>query len=404
MRHALWLALVASACTASQVRPHQGVNAIVGDRSWVERFGTAPGPDASEDDRIAVHLAWVEAKLRRETPSDLEPERALRRDALLDVLAHYRHARSFPRQATGKGRLPRFVDDEGRHCAVAHLVGVSDPELVAKVQAAHEYDRVESMDVPELATWASHHGLRVSELALIQPTYDDGSGVHVPSPIEEREARRRAAAAARVPRPLEAEHVQGVVRHLIAAGRECAGERTGRWRVRAELRVERGMRVTSRVRVSDEADRRDRGLERCLVRQQRRAMRTLLASANYRFRAALRESHEVTLEIATPDEVRAALVAQRRVWHAAQSRARTLAGCMQAFPGSGPLSVPVRVAGWNGRVIVRWDDLPGGRSMPSEERTRWYCVQNVLTYGDVSPHGVRDYDLTLEIQRDGSLR
>ena len=47
------------------------INAVVGDRSWVERHGRSPTRADAEDERHAIHLAWIEEQLRARDVSHL---------------------------------------------------------------------------------------------------------------------------------------------------------------------------------------------------------------------------------------------------------------------------------------------------------------------------------------------
>lgn len=149
------------------------INAVLGDRSWIAAHGSAP-VNASSEDRIAVHLAFVEAKLRSVDTSALTLAQRERRTHLLDVLATYRRGGVFPRRGVDGyvGRRPRFIDDRGVHCAVGHLIAASGHAALARsIDAELEYAYVAQMNVPELLDWARAHGFTVEELAMIQPGY-----------------------------------------------------------------------------------------------------------------------------------------------------------------------------------------------------------------------------------------
>ncbi len=161
----------ALALTASP--PPDAINAVLGDRSWVEAHGARPA-DAPSEARIATHLAYVERLLRAAPIDRLGPSQRSRRRALLDVLADYRARGVFPRRTddTYVGRRPRFIDDRGVHCAVGHLVTASGhAALAAEIDARYEYAYVAEMEAPALVEWASEHGFTLDELAMIQPGY-----------------------------------------------------------------------------------------------------------------------------------------------------------------------------------------------------------------------------------------
>ncbi|TCC17218.1 hypothetical protein [Kribbella sindirgiensis] len=113
-----------------------------------------------------IQLWTVEHELRRRPSSD--PER-LRN---LDVLRAYRKSRAFPRNDTTLANTPYFVDRDGRHCAVGHLMRMSgDEDAVRRIAAEANLARIDDMDPAVLADWMQRSGLTKRELARIQPGY-----------------------------------------------------------------------------------------------------------------------------------------------------------------------------------------------------------------------------------------
>ncbi|GAA1587261.1 hypothetical protein GCM10009804_49190 [Kribbella hippodromi] len=113
-----------------------------------------------------IHLWTAEQEIRHRTSS--HPER-LRN---LDVLREYRKSRAFPRNDTGLGRTPYFVDRDGRHCAVGQLMRSSgDEHLVRRIAAEANLARIDDMDPVLLTGWAERSGLTKRELQRIQPQY-----------------------------------------------------------------------------------------------------------------------------------------------------------------------------------------------------------------------------------------
>ncbi|MFK7984426.1 MAG: hypothetical protein AB8I08_00215 [Sandaracinaceae bacterium] len=149
------------------------INAVVGDVSWVEHTGHLPTREEArtqDHERHRVHLAWVERHLRAQHHAALSPAQHNRRLALLDALAAYRERGVHPINARTT-RLPRFLDAEGRICAVGYLMEVSRGRaFVERVNQRWEYDLLADIEDPEIAAWAKHHGFTLEELASIQPT------------------------------------------------------------------------------------------------------------------------------------------------------------------------------------------------------------------------------------------
>lgn len=167
------------------------INRIVGDTSWVAHTGRSPSASDDAITRAAVHLAHVESKLSGRDVTHLSKTQTERRNSLLQVLRKYRLSRAFPRHsvaaASGPSLRPRFIDDDGRHCAVGHLIKASGhPALAVEINEAYEYGYL--LDIakaePRVAEWAESHGFDVNELAMIQPSYRDRPGVRIPSKWE----------------------------------------------------------------------------------------------------------------------------------------------------------------------------------------------------------------------------
>jgi hypothetical protein len=114
-----------------------------------------------------LHLWAAEQEIRHRS-SLSDPDR-LRN---LDVLRDYRKSREFPRNDTGLRSTPYFVDREGRHCAVGHLMRMSGNEdAVRRIAATSNLARIDDLDPALLTNWTDRSGLTKRELARIQPTY-----------------------------------------------------------------------------------------------------------------------------------------------------------------------------------------------------------------------------------------
>ena len=261
---ALTLVAVSVASTAAaDVSP---INAVAGDQSWVERHGRPPteADDARELDRIQTHLAWVERVLRARDVSGLDPERRARRARLLDALTIYRAAGAFPHNERFAGRRPRFIDDEGRICAVGYLIEVDAtfPEggraLAEAIDARFEYDYLLDMDDPRLASWVASSGFTARELAMIQPSYH----FQPPEPVRPVEPPP--------PPPMSASELAVAMIRADAVVRACAedaGPAIARVTVRHSRR--RGLSVSAVTRP------RRRAVEACV----RRAVEIQIVSA-----------------------------------------------------------------------------------------------------------------------------
>jgi len=154
---------------------HNTINAVLGDVSFVKKFGKAPNEATNERLRIQTHLAYVEALLRKADVSHLSPTLRERRAALLDKLHDYRLAGEFPTNLDfPQERRPCFIDAAGNICAVGYLIKqTAGRALAERITAAHKYDFLADMQMPELSAWVEASGLTARECAMIQPGYQE---------------------------------------------------------------------------------------------------------------------------------------------------------------------------------------------------------------------------------------
>lgn len=170
MRYAFVLGFLL--CLSSAAHADTGINAVLGDVSWWDTH-KRPLQTEDEDTRIRTHLAFVSGLLRAARPK-LTPDQSSRRAAALAVLETYVARGVFPRRTrdTHSGRRPRFIDDDGVHCAVGYLLAATGYEdLAARIDREDEYGHVLEMRFAALDRWAHKHGFSVLELAMIQPSY-----------------------------------------------------------------------------------------------------------------------------------------------------------------------------------------------------------------------------------------
>jgi hypothetical protein len=150
------------------------INAVLDDASWLDSYGERPTQNAPEAARIRTHLRFVLDRLEKRDVSDLSRRQRTKRAAALRTLAQYIELGSFPVRSGDPypGRRPRFIDDDGTHCAVGHLIAASgERELAADINEDFEFAYVRDIESPALFAWAVDSGFTVTELAMIQPSY-----------------------------------------------------------------------------------------------------------------------------------------------------------------------------------------------------------------------------------------
>lgn len=136
--------------------------------------GSHAGLNEREADRLRIreHLRGVELSLRTKPVTNLTPEQRQARTRVLDALHEYWLAGVFPENTRHHGeRVPYFIDDAGRACAMAHLIQATGHEdLAARVAGVENNARVLDMKT-HLGPWLAEHGMSADEAALVQPSY-----------------------------------------------------------------------------------------------------------------------------------------------------------------------------------------------------------------------------------------
>jgi len=67
----------------------QTINPLLGDISFINKFGQKPTVTTNEDLRIKIHLEYVENMLRQKDVSNLTVKQQENREYLLDLLHEY---------------------------------------------------------------------------------------------------------------------------------------------------------------------------------------------------------------------------------------------------------------------------------------------------------------------------
>lgn len=174
MKHILFTScLVICGCLFGQTSAT--INPVIGDISFVVKYGEKPAPDCDEKDRIKTHLSYVEEQLRASDVSDLTAEQQAKRTEVLDLLRSYWQREQFPvNTAYPNQRKPCFIDEYGTICAVGYLIEQTAGHATAEaINDRYQYATIAEMTdkLPEIEQWANENGLTVNECAMIQPTY-----------------------------------------------------------------------------------------------------------------------------------------------------------------------------------------------------------------------------------------
>lgn len=149
------------------------VNAVIGDVSFVDKFGFAPDNKTNETLRLTTHLEYVEKKLRKADVSHLSSELKEKRFQLLNYLREYIEAESYPKNYHHPNkRQSVFIDINGNICAVGYLVERSvDRQTAEKINKDYKFSSIFEIDNSFFKQWISESGFTKKELAMIQPAY-----------------------------------------------------------------------------------------------------------------------------------------------------------------------------------------------------------------------------------------
>lgn len=148
----------------------------------------AQDPGAARVDRDAAirHYAAVEGEMRL-APAPADAGIAARRVLVIDALRDYRERSDFGiNRAYDGSRVPLFVDDDGRRCAVAWLLdrtGHGDLTLAIQRRCNQAWVAELAGD-PALQSWLASHGLTAEEAVRIQVPGSGWVTIEPPPEIE----------------------------------------------------------------------------------------------------------------------------------------------------------------------------------------------------------------------------
>ena len=162
----------------TKINNTQTVNSVIGDISFIEKFGYKPNASTDENLRIKTHLEYVEKALRQKSINHLTSTLKQQRAYLLDLLHSYWMRETFPRNYDYKEvRKPCFIDKDNRICAVGYLIERSAGRQIAEeINRRHKYERILAMNDQMVDNWIKSSGLSKEECAMIQPQYGLGLG------------------------------------------------------------------------------------------------------------------------------------------------------------------------------------------------------------------------------------
>ena len=154
-------------------QPKNSVNSILGDISFITKYGFTPDENLDEDLRITTHLEYVLKILQKRDVSHLTKAQTHQRTQNIKHLEEYIASCIYPRNYDYEGeRKPYFIDRDGRICAVGYLVEqTAGRELAEEINTSFQYEKIADMESESLEKWIEESGLTKEECAMIQPSY-----------------------------------------------------------------------------------------------------------------------------------------------------------------------------------------------------------------------------------------
>lgn len=173
MKHFLALLVLSLAVPAASARTWTHINPVLGDQSFLLKYGTLPNDCTPDQLRIAAHLEYAEFVLRSKDVNGMSPEQIAKRTHLLDLLHDYWTRGIFPKNEDETDeRRPCFIDREGTICAVGYLVEQTAGRDIAElINERFMYNEILEMNDPLVLNWIEACGLTREECAMIQPGY-----------------------------------------------------------------------------------------------------------------------------------------------------------------------------------------------------------------------------------------
>ncbi len=170
---ALCLLFLIISCKHQPLNLSNTINPLLGDISFVEKFGRLPDFNTDENLRIQTHLEYVESLLRSKSPAGLTPLQTENRENILDLLHTYWVSGVFPvNYDFPDKRVPCFIDKHQNICAVGYLIEqTAGREIAEDINAQYQYAYLSDMQHPAIDTWLQNSGLTREECAMIQPWY-----------------------------------------------------------------------------------------------------------------------------------------------------------------------------------------------------------------------------------------
>ena len=127
----------------------------------------------SDRQYIQTHLEFVLSTLKAADLSKLTNDQREMRMHLIEVLSDYRLQGIFPVNYHRSERIPVFIDEMNRHCAVGYLMKETGFEnLARRISKADNYIWVKDLSGEEVLQWQQMSGFTLEELKLIQGAYD----------------------------------------------------------------------------------------------------------------------------------------------------------------------------------------------------------------------------------------
>jgi len=149
------------------------INPVIGDIGFQKKYNAPPTFNSDNYERIISHFEFVIDSLKNSPTKKLNKTQLDNRGKHLNRLQEYLDRGIFPSNIYHDSRKPVFIDQDNTHCAVAYLLKEDNQnEVINEVQNLYNYNYIGDMNSELLFNWIDRSGLTLSEVRMIQPTYN----------------------------------------------------------------------------------------------------------------------------------------------------------------------------------------------------------------------------------------
>lgn len=142
------------------------INLILGNESFIKKYGRMPNFYDTDDIRIKTHLLHVYKIL------ETKYENTREFDIILKYLDEYIKLENFPKNTELTFRNPIFIDKDNNYCAVGYLIMKTLGEDVCReIDKNFHFSYIHEIKSELLNDWMKKYKIELIDLQMIQPGY-----------------------------------------------------------------------------------------------------------------------------------------------------------------------------------------------------------------------------------------